>query len=127
MESYPIIEVPLVAYLKDKFPGIPVVTRVPKDRPREFIRLTRVGGVVRDQITDRPWVAFEAWSYSEYTAAVLGQRLHAFVHALKQSQEGDAWFRGLTEIGGLQYFPDSVSGQDGYQFSVQFNVRGIVL
>ena len=125
--AFPVIEQPLVAYLAPLVAPVKVLTRVPTDRPDEFVRLSRVGGTVRDVITDRPWVVFECWSKSDYDAAILARTVRAYVFDLVQTQIGDAWVRAVDEVGGLQAFPDPESGQARYQFSVQFDVRGTVI
>jgi hypothetical protein len=122
---FPVIEVLLRDYLKSRDPDLRVVTVVPADRPASFVRLVRVGGPRRDLVTDVPMVVFECWAVDEFAAAELGTRVRAWVFALDQSEHAEGWVRKVTEVGGLQAFPDPLSGTPRYQFTAQFQTRGV--
>lgn len=106
---------------------VPIVTRVPRTLPPLFIRLTRVGGTRRDQVTDQPMVVVEVWGTDEGEAGDLAREVQARVFALAQTQTAHGWVRAVREIGGLQSFPDPVSERPRYQFTVQLDTRGVPL
>lgn len=123
---FPFIEKLLIAALKPNF-AVPFSTRIPATRPESFVRLVRVGGPRRDLITDRPMVVFEAWAKTEDEAGELGLLLQARVFALAQTDHPLGYVRAVTEVGGLQSFPDPVSNSPRYQFTVQLDTRGVPL
>jgi hypothetical protein len=49
------------------------------------------------------------------------------VFALDQSEHAEGWVRKVAEVGGLQAFPDPLSGTPRYQFTAQFQTRGVPL
>lgn len=120
---FPDVEALLVSYLGTAL-GVPVASRVPNPRPVQFVRVNRVGGTRRNLVTDRPMVVVEAWAATEAEAAALGELARAHVFALAQTTVGGEWVRSVTEVGGLQSFPDPVSEAPRYQFTVQINTRG---
>lgn len=103
---------------------VPVVSRIPNPRPAEFIRVSRVGGTRRNQVTDAGLVVVEAWATSEADAADLGEAARSLVHSLEQTTVGGYWVRRVREIGGLQSYPDGPTNTPRYQFTAQIDTRG---
>lgn len=124
--AFPDVEAFLVRVLRDVL-DVPVSTRVPADRPPAFVRLVRVGGTRRDVVTDLPMVTFECWALSETRAADLGREVRARVHALAQTEDAGDYVRAVSEVGGLQAFPDPTSKTPRYVFTVQIQTRGVPL
>lgn len=127
---FPNAEALLIAALQPKFTE-QVRTTVPKGyqpgRSPAFIKLSRVGGPRRDIVTDRPMVVFQAWAGTEYEAGELGRLLSAHVYALEGTAHPLGWIGGISEVGGLQSYPDQVSGSPCYQFTTQLNLRGVAI
>lgn len=118
------IEAALVAALREVL-GVPVATRVPNPRPPRFVRLTRVGGPVRDKVTDRPLIVVEAWDAAGDVAAHdLAAEARARLHALAGTGIGGVWVRRVGEVSGLSNYPDPESGTSRYQITVQLDTRG---
>jgi hypothetical protein len=107
--------------------GVPVATRVPNPRPASFVRVKRVGGTIRDVVTDEPLVVVECWAETEIAASDLGRVVRARVFALAQTSVGVDFVRAVREVGGLQAFPDPVSESPRYQFTVQIQTKGVPL
>lgn len=124
---FPNVEKLLVAYLGPLLAPVRVVTKVPATRPETFVLLTRVGGPRRDRVTDKPMVVFEAWAKTEGDAGDLGARVAAHVYALEQTEHPLGYVRAVSEIGGLQRFPDPESGTPRYQFTAQLQTKGVPL
>jgi hypothetical protein len=125
---FPFVEKLLRAALLPLVGGVAISTRVPKERPSApFVRLTRVGGPRRDRVTDQPMVVVEVWGPDEVSVGELAERVRAHVFALEQTQTAHGWVRTVREVGGLQSFPDPVTGSPRYQFTVQLDTRGAPL
>lgn len=118
---FPMIEQILVSELSAAL-GRPVSTRVPQERPVEFVRVVRVGGQRRNVITDRATVVIECWAGSDYDAAILCGLTRAYLFALAPDK-----VRRVSEIAGPQSFPDPISEHPRYQFTVQIDMRGAAL
>jgi len=122
--TFPDVEALVVAYLESRVEAR-VATRVPDPRPSTFVRVTRVGGGRRDLVTDLPMVLVEAWAPDGPAAQHLGQLCRDAVFDLEQTSHGGAWVRNVSEIGGLQAFPDPLTDNPRYQFTVQLQIRGV--
>lgn len=123
---FPDVEALLVSALPPLI-GAPVATKVPAERPPLFVRVTRAGGTRRDIVTDLPMVVIECWAATEGVASDLARVTRAHVFALAQTSVGSDFVRAVSEVGGLQRFPDPVSGAPRYQFTVQIQTRGVPL
>lgn len=123
---FPDVEALLVRTLEPLL-GVPVSTKVPSPRPDAFLTVSRVGGTSPNLITDSPLVVFECWGETQTDASDLGRRVRAYVFALAQTDNDGEWVRRVVEVGGLQSFPDPVSGAPRYQFTVQIDTRGVPL
>ena len=118
---FPDAEGILVSSLKARL-GLPVVTKVPAQRPPVFIRLKRVGGGRANVITERPIIVFECWAATEPDAERLSALVHGHVFALAPDT-----VRRVREVAGRQAFPDPLSEAPRYQFTVQIDTRGAAL
>jgi len=96
-------------------------TKVPGDRPDEFLVVRRVGGSRRDLVTDVPVIQVEAWATRESRAS----RIANVVQALMQSfTEIGGYSVGLEdEIVGPTAYPDG-SQQARYTASYAMAIRG---
>lgn len=117
-------EAVLIAHLTEVLNGVPVSSRVPNPRPETFVRLTRVGGGRRDLVTDSPMVVFECWSDDEDTASDLGALVRAHVWAMRSEDVQGVSIGRITEVGGLQAYPDPATETPRYQFTASIDMRG---
>lgn len=120
---FPDVEALLVTALPARV-GASVSTRVPNPRPASFVRVQRVGGTRPNLITDSATVVVECWAGDSAAAATLGRLTHAHLLALAGSDLPGGFIRAVREVGGLQSFPDPVSGSPRYQFTAQIDTRG---
>lgn len=64
---------------------ISVNVRVPKDRPSEFVVVTREGGSEINELLDGPGVAIWCWADTEERASQIAHSVDRFMHSLKFS------------------------------------------
>jgi hypothetical protein len=99
---------------------VPVVTKVPKSRPGEFVRVWRTGGAASSRVLDRPIITVQAWAANSARASDLASRCRDL---LLGGYTGMRLVRYSQEVSGLYYDPDPDSGIDRYTFAHQLNVR----
>lgn len=95
-------------------------TRVPKDRPDEFIRVWRTGGTAVNQALERAQVTVECWGLTTIRAAEIAQRARS---ALLNDLGELPLVRGGEELTGPHYDPDPDTGTARYSFTTQLSVR----
>lgn len=81
MTAYPDVEKLLMDYLAPLV-GVPVHTRVPRQRPATWLQVRRIGGPA-DIVRDRPRVDLIAWGSDDGAAHDLCMTARSSVHALK--------------------------------------------
>lgn len=96
---------------------VPVVGRVPRDRPAQFVRVERLGGARQTRVTDAASVAVEAWAGTDTAAAQLLNTVRAHLTDL----EGALF--GVTEYGGPTRLPDPDSNMSRYTASFTIRTR----
>lgn len=102
----------LIAYLKRKFPGVPVSNRVSKDRPKKFITVERTGGR-RTHLWDSPMFAVQAWAPSEGEASVLADDVAGVVLAWQLDP-----IVAYSAVNAVYAFPDPDSRGPRFQLTV---------
>ncbi|AZS07993.1 tail terminator [Arthrobacter phage GreenHearts] len=96
-------------------------TKVPKPRPREFLIVRRVGGVMRDLATDEPTMIVEAWADTETRAVRIASIARGLLHWYT---EIDGYsILGCDEISGPVNLPDGLSAQVRYTATYVVGVR----
>jgi len=86
---FPDVQALLCDYLRDRlaehgYAGIFVGSKVPIDRPDEFIRVMVVGGERRSVKIDAPRLVVESWAATEESAADLAAIVRGLIFALDQ-------------------------------------------
>lgn len=109
-----------------------VFSRVPDDRQNRtsFIVATRVGGTVRNEVTDEPVLTIEAWATTEEASHDLCQEFRAYLHGLTDPPAATNPIYRVTELAGPSFFPDIDTPdppRDLHRMSMQFAVRGAPL
>ncbi|KTR77999.1 hypothetical protein [Microbacterium oxydans] len=98
----------------------PVEILVPADRPAQFVRVFRTGGVARDRITDLAQITVQAWATDRYDAERLASACRM---ALLSGSSEMKLVRRVEETGGLHFNPDPKTNTPRYQFTVTLTVR----
>ncbi len=119
----------VVAYLGSML-DVPVSSRVPVDRPDSFVRVSRVGGLKTNIVTDGPMIKCECWH--PVSAESLAMRVMDLLEDLPPSfvdyrdDDGNpqrAWVSTFTEIGAPAELPDpDVSTQDRWILTVALGI-----
>lgn len=109
----------------------PTSTKVPNPRPATpFLRVMRAGGK-RDRFSELANLVVEAWAADSVTAEELAQDARTALFALVGEDVlvpalgRDVFVRSVEEVGGIQDFPDPVSGSPRFVFTVQLSTRGV--
>lgn len=103
--------------------NVPVSTRVPHDRPDEFVRLQRLGGTRRDLILDEPMIGFWCWAPTTVRASLLARTTEARVFALEGLALGGTFVYRVQAIAGTQVTADPDSDTPLGIFTVQLTTR----
>lgn len=100
-----------------------VATKVPATMPAKMVRVSLTGGSRSNLITDRVQLTVECWADDEPTASNLARKAHAHMLAAAGTITNGVWIRGVSEVGGVQFFPDPDTSKPRYQFTVRLSVR----
>lgn len=103
--------------------ALPVVSKVPKVRPTEFVRLERVGGTRRGTITDQPWLDVHSWAATDDDAMTLAILVRAIFGAMR-GRYGGATIHDTGEVGGLHPITDPATGRPYVAFTGWLDLRG---
>lgn len=123
---FPDAEAMAVTWLNPRM-AVRVATKVPNPRPTTFIRVLRVGGTLKSLIQDSPVLVFECWAPDEIAASELARIARAHVFSMSQQTVSGSWVYGVRDVAGPQSFPDPVTDNPRYQFTVQLDTRGVPL
>lgn len=98
-------------------------TRIPNPRPDLFGRVSRIGGVTTNLITEAPLLLVECWASDEVAAFDLAGRAWAVFNRLDREGGylGDAWVSRCDPASPLSLY-DSSTGLPRFQFTVNMLV-----
>lgn len=101
---------------------VPVLTRVPRDRPTEWVQVRRVGGTTTT-VRDIARLDVIAWAETEPRASELGHLARAAVWALAgTSLLGPSCYR-VTEFMAPRQLDDTDTGTPQLWLTVELHVR----
>lgn len=121
MTSYPDAEDLLGAYLVP-IVGVPVRSRVPRERPARWMQVRRVGGV-NDVVRDRPRLDVWAWAKDDSETFDLLMAARSAIHALEGTTLlGPACYR-VEEFLGPTRSDDRETGSPRMWMTVQLSLR----
>lgn len=103
---------------------VPVSVAVPEVRPPEFVIVTAVGGSLATLVSEAALIGCEAWAGTDAAAASLAQLSLGVLRTLPgRVIDGSAFYR-VDVVGLPALFPDGISQQSRYVFTVSVHVRG---
>ena len=119
---YPDAKAAVVAYLRPLV-IVPVVSRVPRDRPSGFVRVLNAGGSGRvDPVLEEVALTVESWDNDESTAERRAQIIRD--HLRRAYTMGGHPVYGYSEMGAPVDLPDE-SGQWRYTFTFSMRMRPV--
>ena len=119
---YPDAKAAVVAHLRPLV-IVPVVSRVPRDRPSGFVRVLNAGGSGRvDPVLEEVALTVESWDNDESTAERRAQLIRD--HLRRAYTMGGHPVYGYSELGAPVDLPDE-SGQCRYTFTFSIRMRPI--
>lgn len=104
--------------------SIPVRDRVPETRPTRLVVVRRVGGTVRNPVTDEPMLTVEAWAPTHQEAHDICAMARALIHSLPGTVQGTTPVYRITDVSGPQLLPDPLSAHPRYSCTLQVAMRG---
>ncbi|MEV6102619.1 hypothetical protein [Nocardia sp. NPDC051981] len=110
-------------YLRPRLGGMPVGSRIPADRPVEFVVLRRVGGPQRGPLTDDARLDVQVWADSDERAVAIAAQARYHLGAMPQHVPEVRQFR---EDSGPNLIPDAPSDVPRVLLTVVLSVRGAV-
>jgi len=110
----------VLAFLSPVVTPVKVGTLVPATLPDKFVRVFRTGGAASNRVVERAQITVQVWAKDTVTASDLATdcRMHLLEHYILMPL-----VRGVTEIGGLYFNPDTGTGMPRFQFTVELLVR----
>lgn len=96
------------------------VKTVPSPMTFPLVRVSRVGGDVRDVAYDSPLLLFECWGVDMKTAVEFASMVRGLVRAWAGLSDHVTAVRGA---GDLAFLPDPDTNKPRYQFAVQVDVK----
>lgn len=125
---FPDTEELLRAYLERALPRygypVPVVVKIPDERPPSFVAVPRVGGTKKTLVTDGPTIGFQCWAARDKAASDLAQVVRALVHSLPGTDSLGVPVYRVQEFAGPVNLPESLSASPRYTFTAALDVRG---
>lgn len=109
-----------IVFLKPVAGSTKVGTKLPKPRPKKFVRVTRTGGAAVNRVLERAQLTVTCSAESSVLAYELTSSCReAFLHDYTRMQ----LVRGVEEVTGPYYNPDPDTGEDRYTFTVALTAR----
>jgi hypothetical protein len=105
---------------------VPVLSRVPDERPARFVTVRRIGGPRMNLVADEAMLTVEAWGSDEADAHDLCQQARALIYAMRGTTSSGVAVYRITEISGPARLPD-LSDHERYTYTVQIGMRGSLL
>lgn len=121
-----VVRAGLLAALSD----VPVSSRVPPERPAEFVIVQRRGGVKMTEVSDGPQLTIECWSSSDVAAFALAAEVRTALQTLADGTRRADGATGVViyryeEFGGPSYLPDPDSTQDRVTWLCRVHARAV--
>ncbi|MFD7584195.1 hypothetical protein ACFV84_01980 [Kitasatospora sp. NPDC059811] len=133
--SKPVVVMPdavavVVSYLRAalaaRSKAVPVVSRIPTNRPPAFVRVERIGGLKATPVSDRARLDVHCWAPSEADAHDLAAVSRALLDDLPGVRDGVTVYQ-VNEVSGPMWLPDDLTSTPRFAFAVEAHMRGRVL
>ena len=95
----------------------PVFVTPPMSRPKRYIRLSRVGGVFQNRVTDSAMITVSAYASDPAEAADLANECRQLFINSRGRHAGGVWVRWWQEVSGPAHYPDPDVALTRYQFT----------
>lgn len=105
MITIPNAEGVLVKYLRNEL-GVAVYQTPPRNPQGSYIRIARIGGTMRNVVTDSAAIAISVYADDSATACDLINEVRAILMNAPGEMIEGAWCRSWVEVGGPVFFPD---------------------
>ena len=97
--------------------GVPVYINPPKNVPGTYVRITRLGGVQRNLVTDSALIGVNCYSRRRSEAAELANKARLILRGSAGTKVNDAGIRFWREVSGPVNYPQPDVDRIRYQFS----------
>ena len=97
--------------------GVPVYINPPKNVPGTYVRITRLGGVQRNLVTDSALIGVNCYSRRRSEAAELANKTRLILRDSSGTKTHNAGIRFWREVSGPVNYPQPDVDRTRYQFS----------
>lgn len=115
------VEAALVSYLEPVL-GVQIGTRVPRERPAQFVVLSSAGGPVLSVGLSRARVIVQCWGETRTVAWDLTQRTWSAMFAVDEADTHRGMAVTAVDLTTAVNNPDNASGMPRYQFIATLTV-----
>lgn len=112
----PDAEMAAVALLREKL-DVPVFITPPREVPVTYIRIVRLGGIMRNIVTDSALIGVNCYSQERHVAARLANDARAILTGSQGTVSDGAGIRFWREVSGPVNFPQPDVDRVRYQFT----------
>ena len=102
--------------------GVPVYINPPRDIPGTYVRVTRLGGVQRNLVTDSALIGVNCYSRRRSEAAELANKTRLILRDSAGTKVNDAGIRFWREVSGPVNYPQPDVDRVRYQFSGELQI-----
>lgn len=106
---------------------LPVVEKVPNQRPATFVRIVRTGGVISSRVISRAMATVECWAPTDKQSGDLAEAVRAVINAMPGENYGGVAVYGVVEFSGPANSPDPQSRTPRHTWTVEVSLRGAVV
>lgn len=112
----PDAEMAAVTLLREKL-DVPVFITPPREVPDTYVRVVRLGGNMRNIVTDSALIGVNCYSQERHVAARLANDIRAILRDSQGTVSNDAGIRFWREVSGPVNFPQPDVDRVRYQFT----------
>lgn len=112
------IDVELVAarFLREAL-DVPVYITPPKNVPGSYVRVTRLGGIKKNMVTDSALMGINCYAVERDDAVEIAGKAREALWSARAGNHGGVWVRWWREVSGPVNYPQPDVQRVRYQFS----------